>query len=81
MKFNKLSRRNLMFGVGGFAAGSAVTGVVGFQFRDEVRKLLGVSRPNINQLASAIRVDDEWLLTPEDREELGRQVAEKKVSD
>ncbi|MFY2824318.1 hypothetical protein [Ruegeria sp. MALMAid1280] len=79
MKFN-VTRRNLMFGAGGFAAGGAITGVVGFKFRDQVRQLLGVSRPNIDQLGLATGMDDEWLLTPEDREELGRHLAENTVA-
>lgn len=75
MKFNGVTRRNLMFGAGGFAAGGAVTGVVGFKFRNEVRQLLGVSRPNITQLGLATNLDDEWLLTPEDRAELDLHMA------
>ncbi|KUJ78800.1 hypothetical protein AVO44_10410 [Ruegeria profundi] len=70
-----------MFGAGGFAAGSVITGVVGFKFRDQVRQLLGVSRPNIEQLGLATGMDDEWLLTPEDREELARHLADSTTAD
>jgi hypothetical protein len=80
MKFD-VTRRNLMFGAGGFAAGGAITGIVGFKFRDQIRRILGVSRPNIDQLGLATGTVDEWLLTPEDREELSRHLAANTVAE
>ena len=75
MKPNILSRRSVLVGFGGFILGGATAGFVGVKFRNELRSLLGASRPSVAQLGAVAGSDDGWLLTEEDRSELNLEAS------
>jgi len=62
-----LSRRNLLFGTGGFVLGGAVAGVAGIKYRNELKEILGFTRPTTQRLVQLSDEDDGWLLDEEER--------------
>lgn len=64
-----LSRRNLIFGTGGFVLGGAITAVAGIKFRNELKEILGFTRPTTLRLVQLSDEDDGWLLSEEERTE------------
>ncbi len=73
MRHKILTRRTLLFGMGGFVFGSALTGVIGFRYRNELRRLLGQERATAARVFAANVGDDGWLLSPDERAELEEQ--------
>lgn len=65
----KPTRRDLMFGAGGIALGGTITAAGGLAYREHRRR---AQAEMMRMFQAASDSDDGWIITPEERADLGQ---------